>query len=104
MTRRQTFRKEFYIEPPEIAEMTDEELQILRNDLDGIKIRVRGFMQCRNNVLWTKLTCAPGRATVLRCLWQGQNCPKPIRKWTQCGLNMRMYVAAPQRTSAQPMP
>ena len=21
---------------------------------------------------------------------QGQNCPKPIRKWTHCGLNMRM--------------
>ncbi|KAF4574846.1 pre-mRNA processing RNA-helicase [Pleurotus pulmonarius] len=33
------FRKEFYIPPPEIAEMTDEEADLLRLELDGIKIR-----------------------------------------------------------------
>ncbi|KAL4241435.1 Pre-mRNA-processing ATP-dependent RNA helicase PRP5 [Abortiporus biennis] len=33
------FRKEFYIPPPDIAEMTDEEADLLRLELDGIKIR-----------------------------------------------------------------
>lgn len=33
------FRKEFYIPPPDIAAMTDEEAELLRLELDGIKIR-----------------------------------------------------------------
>ena len=33
------FRKEFYNTPPEIASMTDEEADLLRLELDGIKIR-----------------------------------------------------------------
>ena len=33
------FRKEFYITPPEISTMTDEEADLLRLELDGIKIR-----------------------------------------------------------------
>lgn len=33
------FRKEFYIAPPDIAAMTDEEADLLRLELDGIKIR-----------------------------------------------------------------
>ena len=33
------FRKEFYIAPPDIAEMTDDEADLLRLELDGIKIR-----------------------------------------------------------------
>ncbi|KAG5648687.1 hypothetical protein DXG03_000033 [Asterophora parasitica] len=33
------FRKEFYIPPPDIAVMTDEEADLLRLELDGIKIR-----------------------------------------------------------------
>lgn len=34
------FRKEFYVEPSDLAEMTQEEVDLLRADLDGIKIRV----------------------------------------------------------------
>ncbi|KAI8977951.1 P-loop containing nucleoside triphosphate hydrolase protein [Pilobolus umbonatus] len=49
------FRKDFYIEPPELKEMTADEVDLLRIELDGIKIR-------------------------------GVNCPKPITKWTHCGL------------------
>lgn len=49
------FRKDFYIEPAELRDMTQEEVDDLRNELDGIKIR-------------------------------GIDCPKPIRKWTHCGL------------------
>jgi ATP-dependent RNA helicase DDX46/PRP5 len=33
------FRKEFYVPPPDVAQMTDEEADLLRLELDGIKIR-----------------------------------------------------------------
>ncbi|KAF9304409.1 pre-mRNA processing RNA-helicase [Mortierella antarctica] len=33
------FRKDFYLEPPEMADMTPEEIHMLRLELDGIKIR-----------------------------------------------------------------
>lgn len=33
------FRKEFYVPPPDIAAMTDEEAELLRLELDSIKIR-----------------------------------------------------------------
>lgn len=49
------FRKAFYHPPPEIAEMTNEEAEALRVELDNIKIR-------------------------------GVDCPKPITKWSHCGL------------------
>ncbi|KAI5808819.1 P-loop containing nucleoside triphosphate hydrolase protein [Peziza echinospora] len=49
------FRKNFYVEPAELAEMTEEEVDDLRLELDGIKIR-------------------------------GQDCPKPVQKWSQCGI------------------
>ena len=49
------FRKSFYHEPAELAEMTEEELADLRLELDGIKIR-------------------------------GVDAPKPVQKWSQCGL------------------
>ncbi|KAJ7699951.1 P-loop containing nucleoside triphosphate hydrolase protein [Mycena rosella] len=35
----ESFRKEFYIPPPDIAAMTDEEADLLRLELDSIKIR-----------------------------------------------------------------
>ncbi|KAH7916330.1 P-loop containing nucleoside triphosphate hydrolase protein [Hygrophoropsis aurantiaca] len=35
----ESFRKEFYAPPPDIAAMTDEEADLLRLELDGIKIR-----------------------------------------------------------------
>ena len=51
----QPFRKNFYHEPSELAEMTEEEVADLRLELDGIKIR-------------------------------GIDAPKPVQKWSQCGL------------------
>jgi len=50
------FRKNFYIEVPEISRMTEEEVEDFRRQLGGIKIR-------------------------------GQNCPKPVQNWYQCGLS-----------------
>jgi ATP-dependent RNA helicase DDX46/PRP5 len=32
------FRKNFYIEVPEIARMSDEEVAAMRKELDGIKV------------------------------------------------------------------
>ncbi|KAL8826469.1 MAG: hypothetical protein Q9170_007385 [Blastenia crenularia] len=49
------FRKSFYHEPSELAEMTDDQVANLRFELDGIKIR-------------------------------GIDAPKPVQKWSQCGL------------------
>lgn len=49
------FRKNFYVEPAELSEMNEDEVDQLRLFLDGIKIR-------------------------------GQDVPKPIQKWSQCGL------------------
>jgi ATP-dependent RNA helicase DDX46/PRP5 len=34
------FRKDFYVEPVELAEMDQYEVDLLRAELDGIKIRV----------------------------------------------------------------
>ncbi|KAH0612815.1 uncharacterized protein H6S33_009195 [Morchella sextelata] len=51
----ETFRKNFYVEPADLAELTEQEVDELRLELDAIKIR-------------------------------GQDCPKPVQKWSQCGL------------------
>ena len=50
-----TFTKLFYHPPPEIEEMTNEDAEALRVELDNIKIR-------------------------------GVDCPKPITRWSHCGL------------------
>lgn len=35
----ESFRKEFYVPPPDIAAMNEEEVELLRLELDSIKIR-----------------------------------------------------------------
>lgn len=52
------FRKNFYTEPAELADMTEAELADLRLELDGIKV-------------------------------SGKDVPKPVQKWSQCGLNVQ---------------
>jgi ATP-dependent RNA helicase DDX46/PRP5 len=54
----ESFRKDFYVEPSEYAEMTEAEVADLRLELDGIKIR-------------------------------GVDVPKPVLKWSQCGLGVQ---------------
>ncbi|KAF8252257.1 P-loop containing nucleoside triphosphate hydrolase protein [Wilcoxina mikolae CBS 423.85] len=49
------FRKSFYVEPIELSELNEKEVDDLRLELDGIKVR-------------------------------GQDVPKPVVKWSQCGL------------------
>ncbi|KAH6636660.1 Pre-mRNA-processing ATP-dependent RNA helicase PRP5 [Chaetomium tenue] len=48
-------RKNFWVEPQELSQMTEEDLVDLRLELDGIKV-------------------------------SGKNVPKPVQKWSQCGL------------------
>ncbi|KIO30229.1 hypothetical protein M407DRAFT_69529 [Tulasnella calospora MUT 4182] len=49
------FRSDFYSVPPEIADMDEDQVELLRLALDSIKIR-------------------------------GVDCPRPITKWSHCGL------------------
>lgn len=52
------FRKDFYLEPPELAEMTPEEVHSLRLELDGIKIR---GADCPKPIRkWTQAGLPPG--------------------------------------------
>ncbi|OJJ38854.1 hypothetical protein ASPWEDRAFT_48979 [Aspergillus wentii DTO 134E9] len=52
------FRKKFYTEPSDLAQMPEEEVANLRLELDGIKVR-------------------------------GVDVPKPVQKWSQCGLGVQ---------------
>ncbi|TDL29704.1 P-loop containing nucleoside triphosphate hydrolase protein [Rickenella mellea] len=74
------FRKEFYHPPPEVADITDDEADLLRLELDGIKIR-------------------------------GVECPRPITKWSHCGLPSscldvikRLNFTSPTPIQAQAIP
>lgn len=53
------FRKDFYVEVPEIAQMSKKDVDDYRQELDEIKVR-------------------------------GKNVPKPIKSWSQCGVDMKM--------------
>ena len=52
------FRKKFYNEPSDLAQLSADEVANLRLELDGIKVR-------------------------------GVNVPKPVQKWSQCGLGVQ---------------
>lgn len=52
------FRKKFYTEPSDLAQMSEEDAANLRSELDGIKVR-------------------------------GIEVPKPVQKWSQCGLGVQ---------------
>ncbi|KAK5672541.1 pre-mRNA processing RNA-helicase [Batrachochytrium dendrobatidis] len=58
------FRKDFYVEPPELANMTAEEVDQKRIDLDGIKIR---GVRCPKPIeKWTHFGMPPGVLEVIR--------------------------------------
>ncbi|KAL5045740.1 Pre-mRNA-processing ATP-dependent RNA helicase prp5 [Aspergillus fruticulosus] len=52
------FRRKFYTEPSDLAQLSEEEAANLRLELDGIKVR-------------------------------GLDVPKPVQKWSQCGLGIQ---------------
>ncbi|KAF8937014.1 pre-mRNA processing RNA-helicase [Dissophora ornata] len=58
------FRKNFYLEPPEMADMTPEEVHSLRLELDGIKIR---GADCPKPIRkWTQAGLPPGCMQVIK--------------------------------------
>ncbi|CAO1614286.1 unnamed protein product [Sympodiomycopsis kandeliae] len=74
------FRKSFYHEPLEVSEMSEEEAQNLRSELDDITVR-------------------------------GKDCPKPLTKWSYCGLPAacldvikKLEYHAPTSIQAQTIP
>jgi len=68
------FKKKFYIESPEIAFMTpDEVVEMCKKELDNVRIR-------------------------------GKNCPKPIKKWTHCGLPKKIYRTLERLEYTKPFP
>ncbi|KAG0207678.1 pre-mRNA processing RNA-helicase [Mortierella sp. NVP41] len=58
------FRKDFYLEPPEMADMTPEEVHGMRLELDGIKIR---GADCPKPIRkWTQAGLPPGCMQVIK--------------------------------------
>ncbi|KAF9144778.1 pre-mRNA processing RNA-helicase [Linnemannia schmuckeri] len=58
------FRKDFYLEPPEMADMTPEEIHSMRLELDGIKIR---GADCPKPIRkWTQAGLPPGCMQVIK--------------------------------------
>ena len=74
MTRPEPFQKSFYIEVPEIANMTSLEVEELRKELEGIQVRGKG------------------------------NVPKPIKKWSQCGVSHRILETMKKLNYEKPTP
>ncbi|KAI9144328.1 P-loop containing nucleoside triphosphate hydrolase protein [Paraphysoderma sedebokerense] len=69
----ESFRKDFYIEPPEYEDLSAEDVAAMRDDLDGIKVA-------------------------------GQNCPKPVKKWSHCGLPNACYEVIKKLGYTAPTP
>ncbi|KAJ3169972.1 pre-mRNA processing RNA-helicase [Geranomyces variabilis] len=70
------FRKDFYIEPPELASMTPEEVDEKRLDLDGIKVRGR---DCPKPIeKWTQFGLPVGVGDVIRKVLKYER-PSPIQ-------------------------
>ncbi|KFD58932.1 hypothetical protein M513_00095 [Trichuris suis] len=67
------FRKDFYVEVPELKRMSQEEVEAYREQLEGIRVR-------------------------------GKNCPKPIKKWAQCGCSRRLLELLKKYNYEKPTP
>ncbi|KAI9006950.1 P-loop containing nucleoside triphosphate hydrolase protein [Hyaloraphidium curvatum] len=70
------FRKDFWVEPPELAQMAQEEVDIARAELDGIKIR--GVDCPKPARKWTQLGLPPGGMEVIRRVLKYEK-PSPIQ-------------------------
>ncbi|OAA66728.1 dead deah box RNA helicase [Niveomyces insectorum RCEF 264] len=66
-------RKNFWVEPNELSELTEADVAELRLDLDGIKVA-------------------------------GKDVPKPVQKWSQCGLTRQMLEVVERLGYEKPTP
>lgn len=70
------FRKDFFIEPEELSNLSDEELDMLRSDLDGIKIRGK---DCPKPVdKWSWMGLPPSVFEIIRRVLKYEK-PSPIQ-------------------------
>ncbi|RXN04825.1 putative ATP-dependent RNA helicase DDX46 [Labeo rohita] len=83
----ESFRKNFYVEVPELARMTTE---VIRSSDDD---RVR---------------CVPEvneyRLELEGITVKGKGCPKPIKTWVQCGISMKVLNALKKHNYEKPTP
>lgn len=94
--RYEPFRKEFYIPPPDVAAMTEDEAELLRLALDGIKIR---GIDCPKPVIkWSHFG--------LPASWYVRSAPQPVTILTLTSLDVikRLNYTAPTSIQAQAAP
>ena len=84
------FRKDFYIEVPELAKMTDAEVDDYRTEMEGIK--VSGSF---NEYVFTHMF-------IFKC--KGKNVPKPIKNWPQCGVSSKILNLLKKYSYDKPTP
>jgi len=70
------FRKDFFIEPVELSELTEEEVDMIRLELDGIK--VQGKNPPKPIQKWTQFGLPPGVFEVIRKILKYEK-PSPIQ-------------------------
>ena len=93
------FRKEFYVPPPEVAAMTDEEADLLRLELDSIKIR---GVECPRPV--TKWSHFGLHASVYACFCSFSYCSIRIYLFFSLDVIKRLNYTAPTSIQAQAIP
>ncbi|GFV64235.1 probable ATP-dependent RNA helicase DDX46 [Trichonephila clavipes] len=71
----QPFRKNFYVEVPELAKMTSEEVEALRNELEGIKVKGKGCPKPIKN--WAQ--CGVSKKVLEVLKKHGYDKPTPIQ-------------------------
>jgi len=93
------FRKEFYVPPPEVAAMTDEDADLLRLELDSIKIR---GVECPRPV--TKWSHFGLHASVYACFCGFSYCSTHIYLFFSLDVIKRLNYTAPTSIQAQAIP
>lgn len=93
------FRRDFYVEAPELSKMGKEEVEDLRKELDDIKVRVC-LVQTWPRVYLSRVRVTFAHVPQVR----GKDVPKPIKTWHQAGLPS-LVISQLQRTGCEsPLP
>ncbi|VDP10221.1 unnamed protein product [Heligmosomoides polygyrus] len=113
------FRKDFYVETPEIAKMTKEEVRAYREELEGIEVKgskcpkpIKTWAQCgvEFKILtpeiakMTKEEVRAYREELEGIEVKGSKCPKPIKTWAQCGVEFKILQQLKRLNYTKPTP
>lgn len=95
----EAFRKSFYVEVPEIARMTPDEVKLYREVGESFInfLRARTYSIYFANIEST-LQELEGIAV------KGKNCPKPIKTWAQCGVSRKVLESLKKHNFEKPTP